>query len=432
MLPYEILIGLRYTRAGRYAKPPAATPGQPKKPNAGSRNRFISFISGLATAGIALGVAALIVVLSVMNGFQKEVRDRMLGVLSHVEVLVPGQPIASLSSLQPSLGQRPQVVASAPFVMSQAMISRDGQMRGVLVRGIDPAQEPKVSGALSKLISGRLDSLVPRQFQIVLGRELANTLRVGVGDQVVVIAADGVVGPTGVTPRLRQFTVSGVFASGHFEYDSNLALVHAQDAEIFFREQAIVGLRVMLKDMQQAPDVARELSAQLPRGVVVRDWSYENRNWFAAVQVEKRMMFIILMLIIAVAAFNLVSMLVMTVTDKRSDIAILRTLGAQRRSIMAIFVVQGAWLGFLGVLIGVALGALIAANIDSVMVAIETLFGFQVLPKGIYFIDRLPSDLRWPDVAQIGVIAFLLSLLATIYPSWRASRLEPAEALRYE
>lgn len=432
MLPYEILIGLRYTRAGRYAKPAASESDGKAKVTSGRRNGFISFISGLATAGIALGVAALIVVLSVMNGFQKEVRDRMLGVLSHVEVLLPGQPVAQAMQLQPMIEKHPEVVASAPFAMAQAMVSRDGQMRGVLVRGIDPAQEPKVSGALSRLMAGRLDSLAPRQFQIVLGRELANMLRAGVGDQIVVIAADGVVGPAGVTPRLRQFTVSGVFASGHFEYDSNLALVHTQDAELFFRDQAVVGVRVMLTDMQRAPDVARELSVQLPRGVVVRDWSYENRNWFAAVQVEKRMMFIILMLIIAVAAFNLVSMLVMTVTDKRSDIAILRTLGAQRKSIMAIFVVQGAWLGLLGVLIGVTLGSLIAANIDSVMAVIEMVFGFQVLPKGIYFIDRLPSDLRWPDVLQIGVIAFVLSLLATLYPSWRASRLEPAEALRYE
>jgi lipoprotein-releasing system permease protein len=432
MLPYEILIGLRYTRAGRYAKPSRGGAAGAKPSTSGRRNRFISFISGLATAGIALGVAALIVVLSVMNGFQKEVRDRMLGVLSHVEVLLPGRPVGDAQALQPQIEKQSRVVASAPFAMSQAMVSRDGQMRGIMVRGIDPAQEPKVSGALSRLMSGSLQSLEPRQFRIVLGRELANTLRASVGDQVVVIAADGVVGPAGVTPRLRQFTVAGVFASGHFEYDSNLALVHAQDAELFFRDQAIIGVRVMLDDMQRAPDVAQELSAQLPRGLIVRDWSYENRNWFAAVQVEKRMMFIILMLIIAVAAFNLVSMLVMTVTDKRSDIAILRTLGAHRKSIMAIFVVQGAWLGFLGVVIGVTLGALIAANIDAVMAAIETVFGFQVLPKGIYFIDRLPSDLRWPDVAQIGVIAFFLSLLATIYPSWRASRLEPAEALRYE
>ena len=553
MLPFELLIGLRYTRSGRYARSGKGSAGR-------ARNRFISFISGLATVGIALGVAALIVVLSVMNGFQKEVRDRMLGVLSHVEVILPGQPLADLEPLVPEVTRHPEVVASAPFVMGQAMMARDGQMKGILVRGIDPAREPLVSGSLSHLVSGRLESLQAREYRIVLGRELARHLGVAVGETVVLIAADGVVTPAGVSPRLRQFQVSGIFASGHFEYDSNLALIHSADAEVFFRDQALTGLRLMLQDMQRAPDVARQLSSTLPRQVVVRDWSHENRNWFAAVQVEKRMMFIILMLIIAVAAFNLVSMLVMTVSDKRGDIAILRTLGAQRPSIMAIFVVQGAWLGFLGVALGVGLGTLIAANIDSVMAALEGLLGLQVLPKdvarqlsstlprqvvvrdwshenrnwfaavqvekrmmfiilmliiavaafnlvsmlvmtvsdkrgdiailrtlgaqrpsimaifvvqgawlgflgvalgvglgtliaanidsvmaalegllglqvlpkGIYFIDQLPSDLRLPDVIQIGLTALALSLLATVYPSWRASRIEPAEALRHE
>jgi lipoprotein-releasing system permease protein len=420
MLPYELLIGLRYTRAGRYAKTAAVQrlTGSAHRPL--SRNRFISFISGLATVGIALGVAALIVVLSVMNGFQKEVRDRMLGVLSHIEVIQPGRDLASVTLVLPELLKHNEVVAAAPFVAAQAMISKDGQMKGVMVRGIDPNREPTVSPSLAKLVNGQLASLSARQFNVVLGRALAGQLGVSVGDTVVMISADGVVSPAGITPRLRQFTVSGLFSSGHFEY------------ELFFRDQGISGIRLMLKDMQRAPDVAISLSARLPREFVVRDWAQENRNWFAAVQVEKRMMFIILTLIIAVAAFNLVSMLVMTVTDKRSDIAILRTLGAQRRSIMAIFMVQGAWLGFLGVVLGVSFGVVIAANIDIVMATLEGLFGFQVLPQGIYFIDRLPSDLRWPDVLQIGVIALFLSLLATVYPSWSASRLEPAEALRYE
>jgi lipoprotein-releasing system permease protein len=349
-----------------------------------------------------------------------------------VEIILPGQPLADLTPLVGDVARHPEVVATAPFVMGQAMLARDGQMKGILVRGIDPAREPLVSGALSHLVSGRLESLQSRQFRIVLGRELARHLGASVGESVVLIAADAVVTPAGVSPRLRQFEVSGIFASGHFEYDSNLALIHVDDAEIFFRDQALTGLRLMLQDMQRAPEVARSLSLTLPRQVVVRDWSSENRNWFAAVQVEKRMMFIILMLIIAVAAFNLVSMLVMTVTDKRGDIAILRTLGARRLSIMAIFVVQGAWLGFLGVLLGVGLGVLIAANIDVVMASLEAILGLQVLPKGIYFIDHLPSDLRMPDVVQIGLTALGLSLLATIYPSWRASRLEPADALRHE
>jgi lipoprotein-releasing system permease protein len=382
-------------------------------------------------------VAALIVVLSVMNGFQKEVRDRMLGVLSHAEVIIPGGDLSLADRLQPKVAGHSAVRAAAPFVMAQSMISRDGQMRGILVRGIDPAQEPMVSGGLARLMTGRLDALTPRSFQIVLGRDLAAQLGAAVGDSVVLVAADGAVSPAGITPRLRQFTVAGVFASGHHEYDSNLALIHTADASVFFRDQATVGIRLKLDDMQRAPIVAREISVTLSqdpslRHIIVRDWSYENRNWFAAVQVEKRMMFIILTLIIAVAAFNLVSMLVMTVTDKRGDIAILRTLGAQRGSIMTIFVVQGAWLGLLGVGFGVAAGVLIAGNIDLVMAWIETIFGFQVLPKGIYFIDRLPSDLRAADVTQIGLMALVLSFLATLYPSWRASRLEPAEALRYE
>lgn len=424
MLPYEILIGLRYTHSGRLAK---------RSGGLSKRNRFISFISGLAVAGIALGVAALIVVLSVMNGFQKEVRDRMLGVLAHVQVLSPQQGTDSLAGIQEKVKSlSPEIIASAPFVSAQAMVSRDGQMKGVLVRGIDPAQEPSVAGSLAKLTRGELSSLTARQFQIVLGRELAITLNAGLGDQVVLIAAEGAVGATGVTPRVRQFTVSGVFASGHHEYDSNLVLMHLQDAATLFREQGTPGVRLKIKNMQDAPQLAAELAQKLPRDLVVRDWSYENRNWFAAVQVEKRMMFIILTLIIAVAAFNLVSMLVMTVTDKRSDIAILRTLGAQRQSIMTIFMIQGAWLGFLGVGLGVLLGVLLAANIDAVMAWVEALFGFQVLPKGIYFIDRLPSDLRAPDVAQIGLTALALSFVATIYPSWRASRMQPAEALRYE
>ena len=412
MLPYELMIGLRYTRAGR--------------------NGFISFISMLATAGIALGVAALIVVLSVMNGFQKEVRDRMLGVLSHVEVIAPGQDLEALLPLVPRIRENKEVVATAPFVSAQAMVSHASQMRGILVRGIDPEQEPTVSAALSGLMSGNLKSLEPGSFRIVLGRELAVMLGARIGDEVVLIGADASVGPAGVTPRLRQFVVAGIFSSGHFEYDSNLALLHAQDAQRFFRDQAVAGIRLKLADMQRAPAVAQAISTALPRSVVVRDWSYENRNWFAAVQVEKRLMFIILMLIIAVAAFNLVSMLVMTVTDKRSDIAILRTIGAQRKSILSVFVIQGAWLGFLGVGLGVLGGVIIALNIDSVMSGIESLFGFQVLPKGIYFIDQLPSDLRWPDVIQIGLSALALSLLATLYPSWRASNLEPAQALRYE
>ena len=432
MLPYELLIGLRYTRAGRYAKTAAVQrlTGSAHRPL--SRNRFISFISGLATVGIALGVAALIVVLSVMNGFQKEVRDRMLGVLSHIEVIQPGRDLASVSLVLPELLKHNEVVAAAPFVAAQAMISKDGQMKGVMVRGIDPNLEPTVSPSLAKLINGQLASLSARQFNVVLGRALAGQLGVSVGDTVVMISADGVVSPAGITPRLRQFTVSGLFSSGHFEYDSTLALVHGADAELFFRDQGISGIRLMLKDMQRAPDVAISLSARLPREFVVRDWAQENRNWFAAVQVEKRMMFIILTLIIAVAAFNLVSMLVMTVTDKQADIAILRTMGASAGLVQRIFLVQGLAIGLLGSLSGVVFGLLIALNIDVIVPFIEALFRVQFLPRDIYFISQLPSDVRFDDVLTVGVMAFVLSILATIYPSRRAAQVKPAEALRYE
>ena len=416
-VPFELAVGLRYTLSGR---------------RAGRRNGFISFISALSVAGIALGVAALIVVLSVMNGFQKEVRDRMLSVLSHIEVIATDKPMLDWPTVLEQTRRDPRIVAGAPYVSGQAMLTRDDSVRGVLVRGIDPALEPMVSELGTQVVQGRLDSLVPGEFGIAIGRVLARQVDVALGDRIALIAPQGTVTPAGVVPRVRQFTVVAIFESGHFEYDATLVLTALEDAAKLFRVEGVSGLRLRTTDMQAAPRIAGELMRTLDPSLYARDWSRENRNWFAAVQIEKRMMFIILTLIVAVAAFNLVSMLVMTVTDKRSDIAILRTLGAAPRSVMAVFVVQGALVGLLGTLIGVTLGTLLALNVGPVVASIEQLFGFQVLPSGVYFISYLPSDLHWSDVITIGLTSSVLAFAATIYPSLRAASVRPAEALRYE
>ncbi|MGE0808480.1 MAG: lipoprotein-releasing ABC transporter permease subunit [Burkholderiaceae bacterium] len=415
--PYEFFIGLRYTRASK---------------RAGRRNGFISFISALSVAGIALGVAALITVLSVMNGFQKEVRDRMLSVLSHIEVFAGDVPVLDWRSVLDQARLNPRVIAGAPYVGGQAMLTSGESVRGVLVRGIEPSIEPEVADFARTMSRGRLEDLRPGEFGVAIGYEMANQLLLDVGSKITLIAPQGTATPAGVVPRLRQFTVVAVFRAGHFEYDSSLILMNLEDAARLFRVQGVTGIRLKTTDMLQAPAIAHQLAASLPGGLLIRDWSSENRNWFAAVQIEKRMMFIILTLIIAVAAFNLVSMLVMTVTDKQPDIAILRTLGASPASIMKIFIVQGASVGLLGTLLGVVLGVLLALNIGTVTGWVEQVFGFQVLPQGVYFINHLPSDLNPADVVTIGLTACVLALASTLYPSWRASRVRPAEALRYE
>ena len=416
-LPYELQLGWRYTRAGRATR----------------RNGFISFISGVSMLGIGLGVAALIIVLSVMNGFQKEVRDRMLGVVSHIEIFSrDGQSLADLDAIMAGARRNAEVVGVAPFIATQALIARGEDMKGTLVRGIDPVLEPQVTDFASTAQQGVLAKLVPGEFGIVLGGELARSLFVRAGDQVTLVAPGGQVTPAGVVPRLKQMQVVGTFDSGHFEYDSALALVHEQDAARIFRLEGPSGLRLKLRDLHQAPEVARQLAASLSGEVLVRDWTQQNKTWFAAVQVEKRMMFIILTLIVAVAAFNLVSTLVMTVTDKRADIAILRTLGASPKSIMGIFVVQGAMVGVIGTLGGLLLGLGIATNIDVIVPALERLFHANFLPKDIYLISRMPSDPQRSDIMPITLISLALAFAATLYPSWRASRVNPAEALRYE
>ena len=416
-LPYELLIGWRYTRAGRVS----------------GRNGFISFISGVSMLGIALGVAALIIVLSVMNGFQKEVRDRMLAVVSHIELLAPGgEGFADVQALIAKTKRNTDVVAAAPFVSQQALMARGEDMRGAMVRGIEPEAETLVSDFTLQIPPKVRDTLAPGSFNVVLGGELALSLGVRVGDPITLVAPGGQVTPAGVMPRLKQLHVSGIFDSGHYEYDASLALLHMADAQRILRLEAPTGVRLKIKDSQQARSVAYDLAVQLGPDVIVRDWTRQNRTWFAAVQVEKRMMFIILTLIVAVAAFNLVTTLVMTVTDKRADIAILRTLGASPKSIMAIFVVQGATVGVLGTLAGLLLGLCVAFNIDVIVPAIEHLLGASFLPRDIYLISRMPSDPQAADIWPIAIISLVLAFLATIYPSWRASRVNPAQALRYE
>ncbi|EYC52221.1 cell division protein FtsX [Hylemonella gracilis str. Niagara R] len=419
--PYELSLGWRYTRAGRATR----------------RNGFISFISGVSMLGIALGVAALIIVLSVMNGFQKEVRDRMLGVVSHIEIhSADGLALQDADRTLDLVRQHPEVVGAAPFISSQALLARGEDMKGALLRGIVPGLEGQVTDLAAGLQQDLLQRLVPGEFGIVLGRELARQLGVRVGDPVTLIAPSGQITPAGVLPRMKQMRVVALFNSGHYEYDSGLALLHVDDAARIFRLEGATGIRVKLKDLHQAREVASDLVATLSRGqnqdLIVRDWTQQNRTWFAAVQLEKRMMFIILTLIVAVAAFNLVSTLVMTVTDKRADIAILRTLGASPGSIMGVFVVQGSLVGVIGTLAGLALGLGVAFNIDVLVPALERLLQASFLPQDIYLISRMPSEPLASDIVPIALISLVLAFAATLYPSWRASRVNPAEALRYE
>jgi len=413
-LPYELLVGLRYTRAKR-------------------RNHFISFISMISMLGIALGVAALIVVLSVMNGFQTELRGRILAVVSHVQISGANGEMADWQHVAEQSAQQPGVLGAAPFVQAQGMLSFGQAVRGAIVRGIVPDLEDKVADFRTHMKEGRLETLTADSFNIVLGSELARALGVFVGDKVTVIAPQGVVTPAGVIPRLKTFTVTGIFEVGMFEYDSGLALIEMADAQRLYRmDDRVSGVRLKLDDLFKAPLIARQLAARLDTAAFISDWTRSHANFFRAVQIEKNMMFIFLSLIVAVAAVNIVSTLVMAVTDKQADIAILRTLGASPGSVMAIFMVQGALIGFIGLGLGVAGGVVLALNVDVVVPFIEQLLGTQFMSKEVYYISNLPSELQWRDVITITSVSFVLSLVATIYPSWRASRVNPAEALRYE
>ena len=413
-MQYELFIGLRYTRAKR-------------------RNHFISFISLISMCGIALGVAALIVVLSVMNGFQKELRTRILGVASHVQVSGAEGGLAAWQQVAEQASKHKQVQAAAPYVAAQGMLSFDQTVRGALVRGVLPEAEEQVADFNRHMRGGSMQLLKPGEFGIILGAELARTLQVFTGDKVTLIAPQGLVTPAAILPRLKQFKVVGMFEAGMYEYDSGLALIHLADAQALYRmEDRVSGVRLKLDDLFAAPRVARELLSLVEADVFIADWTRSHANFFRAVQIEKNVMFIILLLIVAVAAFNIVSTLVMAVTDKESDIAILRTLGASPASIMQVFIVQGALIGVIGLALGLAGGIALALNIDVVVPAIERLFNTQFLAKEVYYISELPSDLQWRDVGVIAAVSFALTLLATLYPSWRASRVNPAEALRYE
>ncbi|MCE2724384.1 MAG: lipoprotein-releasing ABC transporter permease subunit [Betaproteobacteria bacterium] len=411
-LPF--FIGLRYTRAKR-------------------RNGFVSFISLASMLGIALGITALITVMSVMNGFQKEVRAGMISVASHIQILNFEKGLADWPKLLAETRAQKDVIGVAPFVNGQGLLSIGQSVRGVGVRGIDPELEASVSDIGIKMRIGKTNDLRPGEYGIVLGSYLARALMVNVGDRIQLITPQGSMTPAGMQPRLRSFTVVGVFSSGHYEYDLNLALIHLRDAQVLFRlEDNVTGLRVKVEDVNEARSIARRLQDNLKVDGVVQDWTVENATYFRAVEIEKRMMFIILTLIIAVAAFNLVSTLVMVVRDKHPDIAILRTLGASPGMIMRVFVVQGALVGAIGTMLGVVGGVLLALNVGAIVSAVESAFGFRVLSPEIYFLSSLPSDLRWADVWVTAVIALVLALVATLYPSWRASKVNPVDALRYD
>lgn len=415
---YEVLVGLRYTRSRKRAQ---------------GRNRFISFISAVSMFGTGLGVAALIVVLSVMNGFQEELRTRILGVASHVQVtgyqgdLVEWQPVAQ------EVLEHPSVLAAAPYVQEQGMLSFGGTVRGTLVRGVLPEDEERVADFADYMLNGALTDLEAGAFGIVLGRDLAMALGVRQGEKVTLIAPQGLVTPAAVMPRVRQFEIVGIFEAGMYEYDSGLALIHMQDAQALYRMgTGVTGVRLKLEDLFSAPRVVRDLVDTVSTPTLLTDWTRSHANFFRAVQLEKTMMTIILFLIVAVAAFNIVSTLVMAVQEKSADIAILRTLGASPKSIMSIFVLQGAIIGIVGLVGGVIGGLLLAANLDVLIPWLEAVSGATLWNKEIYYIKELPSKVLPSDVLTIVSLSFVLTLVATLYPSWRASRVQPAEALRYE
>ena len=414
MSSYEFFIGMRYTRAKQ-------------------RTRFISVITLISIVGIVLGMTVLITVLSVMNGFQREIRTRILGVASHVQISGADNQLADWQPIAQQAMRNPQVEATAPYVSAQGLLTYGSAVRGAFVRGVVPELEARVSDVGDHMKRGSLGDLRAGEFGIVLGLELARALGVTLGEKVVLVAPQGQVTPAGILPRLKQFTVVGIFAVDHYEYDSGLALVNMEDAQKLFRfGEAVSGVRLKLKDLFQSMAVARELARQLGPDVYLSDWTMQHANFFRAVQIEKRMMFLIVFLIIAVAAFNIISSLVMAVKDKQSDIAILRTLGAEPKSITKIFMVQGAVIGIFGTALGLIGGISLALNVDVVVPFIENLLGLKFLAKDVYYISELPSELETSDVVVTGVVSLVLSLLATVYPSYRAAKINPAEALRYE
>ncbi|NOQ65076.1 MAG: lipoprotein-releasing ABC transporter permease subunit [Methyloprofundus sp.] len=412
--PLSLNIGLRYTRAKR-------------------RTQFISFITLTSVLGIALGVTALITVLSVMNGFEAELRHRILGMTAHATVTGNGNQLRNWPALKEQLKDQPHIEGMAPFVRGQVMINAGRRVSGTLLRGVVPEQESAVSEVGDKMQQGALTDLKAGKYQIVLGAELATFLSAQVGDKITVISPQVNSTPAGIIPRLRRFTVSGIFKVGMYEYDRNMAIIHIEDAAKLFRlDNNVTGMRLKLDDLFNAPEITHKLGRKLAGRYYVSDWTKAHSNFFQAIKTEKRVMFIILLLIVAVAAFNIVSTLVMVVTDKRGDIAILKTQGLTPMAVMRIFIVLGATIGLIGTALGVAGGVLLALNVETIVPAIERFFEVNFMAADVYYISSLPSKLVWADVYAIAIIAFLLSLLATLYPAWQASRVNPAEVLRYE
>jgi lipoprotein-releasing system permease protein len=411
--PLELFIGLRYTRAKR-------------------RNHFISFISLVSMLGIALGVTALITVISVMNGFEKELRERILGMVAHATVSGVGEGLPDWEMAVRAAKDVEHVIGAAPYIEREGML-QGSRVSGAIIRGVDPELEPSVSEISQRITEGSWAALQPGEYGIILGRELSLWAGAALGDNVLLYAPQTRATPAGVLPQMRRFKVVGIFEAGMQEYDRGMAIVHIQDAGKLFRMQdEVTGVRLKLDDMWKSREVAHDLADIMGGFYRVRDWTQEHTNFFRAIATEKVIMFIILSLIVAVAAFNLVSSLVMLVTDKQSDIAILRTLGMRPRTVMGVFMVQGMLIGMVGILIGTVGGVLLAENVTNVMRFLEGVFGFQMMPADIYYISDLPSDMKLYDVLRIVSLSFVLSVLATIYPAWRAARTHPVEALRYE
>ena len=413
--PLSVAIGLRYTRAKR-------------------RNHFISFISVVSILGLMLGVMALIVVLSVMNGFEKELRERILGMASHATLEESRRALSDWENVKERVLEADErVLAAAPYIQREAMLSARNRISGGMIRGVEPELELDVAPIGEHVKEGSLEQLEAGGYGIILGRELAAELQVRVGESLILMAPQASVSPAGVMPRMRRFEVIGLFEVGMYEYDRGTAFIHLEDAQAVFQMgDQVTGLRLRLTDMMQAGRISQDLSRELNGAYFISDWTRQHANLFRAIQIEKIMMFIILSLIVAVAAFNIVSTLIMLVTDKQGDIAILRTLGMSPSGIMAVFVVQGMVIGVLGILLGTAAGVTLALNIDVLVPFIEQATGVEFLSADVYYISDLPSELDPADVMRVGGVAFLLTILATLFPAWRAARIQPAEALRHD
>ena len=411
---FELWIGTRYVRSR-------------------SRNSFVSLISAISMLGIAIAVLVLIVVMSVVNGFERELQDRLLAMTAHANIENPEGRLSSFEAMRETALQNERVVGAAPYVDGQALLVAGTRLSGVGLRGIEPELERSVSGVGGVMQEGSLDELVPGKFNIVLGVELAEKLQAGVGDKVTVTLADGMVTPAGVIPRTKRFTVSGIYRVGMYEFDSRLAFINLEDSQRLFRMKgAVTGVRLSVTEIYSSPEIVREVARAHGEHVLVFDWTRRHVNFFRSIQITKSILFVILLMVVAVAAFNIVSTLVMVVKDKQADIAILRTVGAKPSSILKIFVTQGSIVGFGGTLAGVVLGVLMATNLELIVGFMESVFGIKFLAADVYFISDLPSDLQYGDVARIGLIAFVLALVSTLYPAWVASRTSPAEALRYD